>query len=148
MHAWMGVECPLAYRRLYYYDDEYLLSDIFTIIVTCMGSVCLLVPICTSLTSTLPLKGEQAPYQCYRLPYDVLQTTSSSCIELDHLCRGLHTLVSPYAPILGIVSMLWILVTLLIEEPSSDGSKIIFQWHKHLKQVMNHLFQTWVTLCR
>jgi hypothetical protein len=61
--AWMEVECPLTYRRLYYFNDEYLSSDVFTITVTCMGSMCLLIPICTSLTSTLPLKGKQAPYQ-------------------------------------------------------------------------------------
>ena len=50
MHVQMGVGCPLAYRRLSYHDD-YLTSNVYTISVT-RRTVHLLVPICTSPTST------------------------------------------------------------------------------------------------
>jgi hypothetical protein len=65
-------------------------------------------------------KYEFAPV-CYRLPYDVLWTTLSSCTESDNLYRGLHTPVSPYVPIMGICFNVMGSVTLLIEESSSNG---------------------------
>ena len=77
-YMWMRVECPLPLLETMVIVD-YIRSDIYTNTVIC-GVHALLIPVCTSPILTLPLKGEQAPYQLHI--YDALDIAALSLIHL------------------------------------------------------------------